>query len=344
LGSAQIVNVDWQVKVFMSNKLKHTLIITLLAFSLGCGWWLNQLTNNQESKSNQPNTTAKLQIYTSFYPLYFFTQAITGEQAQVTNLTQAGVEPHDFEPSTQDLLKLSQADLVIGNGLNFETWLEKFKENIPQEKLLLASHNITEELLEINRVAEAENHQEQVDHDDTHVGTDPHVWLDPTLAAIQVQEISDKLQVIDPNNALIYQSNTKNILDKLESLDQAFQQGLLNCAQTHIVTTHQAFAYLAKRYNFEQLSILGLNPDEEPSPAAIVKLIQLVKDYGITHIFFETNLSPKLAETIAQEVGASTLVFHPLENLTIAEQQAGDDYFSIQTRNLSNLRQALHCQ
>lgn len=329
----------------MLSKIRQIVFVLLLIASLSGAWWLGRKLYTSKTMTKNPVvTTPQLTIYTSFYPIYFFTSVITGEYAQVHNLTQAGVEPHDFEPSTRDLLAISQADLVIGNGLGFEPWLEKFAENIPTNKILLASQGITQELI-TNTEETHEAHEEDAATDEhDHVGTDPHVWLDPQLAAKQVVAISERLQHIDPQHASEYQVNTQQLLDKLQVLDQQFRTGLSTCSQQHIITAHQAFAYLARQYHFEQLSILGINPEEEPSPTALAQLAKLAKQHGITHVFFETNLSPKLAETLAQEVGASTLVFHPLESLTIAELESGENYFSIQTRNLSNLSTAMNCQ
>ncbi len=321
---------------------KKISIIILLALSVIGAWFFGRmLTSTSQIAQPTPSATSdQLQIYTSFYPLYFFTTEIVGDKAQVHNLTQAGVEPHDFEPGTQDLRQLSQADLVIGNGLGFEPWLEKFAENIPQEKLILASDEITDTLI---TSADLEG-EHKIDEDHAKVGTDPHVWLDPTLASKQVALISTKLQTLDPKNASLYQENTMVLQQKLQTLDQQFQQGLASCQLDHIITAHQAFAYLAARYGFKQLSILGLNPEEEPSPKALAELTQLAKDYAITHVFFETALSSRLAETLAQEVGAKTLVFNPLENLSMEELQTGTNYFSVQEKNLAHLRQALNCQ
>lgn len=334
-----------------SLTMQKKIILIIVLILSGIGAWLigrNLLNASTSQQAPQPTTNPQLQIYTSFYPLYFFTKEIAGDKAHVYNLTQTGIEPHDFEPNTQDLAAMSQASLVIANGLGFEPWLEKFAENIPTEKLLLASQDITPELIideTQSEHAEHESHEKETAADEhNHVGTDPHVWLDPQLAAQQVVAISERLQSIDSQHASLYRANTQELLEKLRLLDQQLSAGLSSCKQRHIITAHQAFAYLAKQYNFEQLSILGINPEEEPSPAALAQLTNLAKEYGITHVFFETNLSPKLAETLAQEVGATTLVFHPLENLNSTELTAGENYFSIQTRNLNNLRTAMNCQ
>lgn len=259
----------------------------------------------------------QMTVTTSFYPLYFFTKEIVGDKVEVINLTKTGNEPHDYEPSPRDIKIMENSKLLVVNGNSFESWLAEFGEQIGQTDT------------QILRVAE---------------NSDPHLWLDPVLAQEQVRLITVKLQEIDPSNAVFYEKNSKILIQKLVELDAEFRTGLSECKENKIITSHSAFAYLAERYGLRQISIQGLNPDEDSSPAKIAATIDLVKENQIKYVFTETLVSPKIAETIAKESGAKILVFNPIEGLSEAEEKSGQDYFSIHKANLASLRLALECK
>ena len=130
----------------------------------------------------------------------------------------------------------------------------------------------------------------------------------------------------------------------LDKLDREYRQGLSDCKRHEIVTSHAAFGYLAARYGLEQVSITGLSPEAEPTPQQLEHVIQIVRQTHATTVFFETLLSPRLADTVAREVGARTAVLDPIEGLTSAEQKRGDIYLTLMRRNLATLRKALACR
>ncbi len=280
-------------------------------------------------RKTEVSQTHKISIVTSFYPLYFFTHEIVKDYATVTNLTPAGAEPHDYEPSTQDVVRLERSKLLIINGSGLEPWSGKLRPNLESKQIKiietsagLATQQIEEEGKKIQ---------------------DPHIWLDPRLAKEEVVKIAQELIEVDPTNTSTYRVNSENLQKKFDLLDQEFRSGLAQCKQKSIVTSHAAFGYVASRYGLKQIPITGLTPDEEPSPQKLAEIAKFAKENGIKYIFFETLVSPKLAETIASEIGAQTLFFDPLEGLTKEEEMAGQDYFSIQRENLKNLKIALEC-
>jgi len=279
--------------------------------------------------SNGSEHNLRLSIVTSFYPLYFFTTQIAGEYATVYNITPAGAEPHDYEPTIGDIALLEKSDLIILNGGNLEPWAENIKKNIKDStKIIITGDN----LMDITKEEDGQIHQ------------DPHVWLNPQLAQKQVENISLVLQQIDTKHKESYQRNASILIQKLDTLDQEFHDNLRNCTKRTIVTSHDAYGYIVRAYNLQQQSISGISPDEEPSPKKLSEITDFVKSNNVKYIFFETLLSPKYAKTIAQEAGAQTLVFNPLEGLTTEEQNQGEDYFSIQRENLANLKTALECK
>lgn len=271
----------------------------------------------------------KIEVVTSFYPLYYFLSEIGKENVSVINLTPVGAEPHDFEPNTQDISKINKSSLLILNGAGLEPYGDKLKRDLKGSRVRVVT--VVEELAN----QEVKKNEKKI--------IDPHVWLDPVLAKKEVIIITQALIEADLSHRSVYEVNSQNLISKLDSLDFAFKEGLKSCQQKDIVTSHAAFGYLATRYGFNQISLTGLSPGHEPSPQDFVNIVKLVKKNNIKYIFFETLVSSRLAETLAQETGAKTLIFNPLEDLTKEEQAAGKDYFSVQMENLKNLKIALGC-
>ncbi len=271
----------------------------------------------------------KLSVVASFYPIAHFAQQVGGDKISVTNITPASTEPHDFEPTARDLIRISQAKLFIYNGNNVDSWGDKVKSDIVARggTVIKMSDALT------SLPSSEESGQ-----------LDPHFWLDPILAQQEITVIRDRLVKIDPTNAGTYQHNAQAYIDQLTALDQSYRTGLANCQLHDIVTSHAAFGYLAQRYGFTQIPIAGISPDQEPSPQKLAAIAHLVKQKNIHYIFFETLVSPKLSETIASETGAQTLSFNPLEGLTDQEIAAGKTYLTEMQTNLTHLRTALLCQ
>lgn len=261
-----------------------------------------------------------MQVVTSFYPLYFFANEIAGEKADVTNITPAGSEPHDYEPSPKDIMEIANSKLLILNGRGLETWGEKIMQVINPEKtiVVVASKDLV-----------------------TQAGAaDPHIWLSPALAQIIVGKIKIGIEQADPANSMYYESRASDLALQLGRLDLEYREGLAGCTNRNIVTAHSAFGHLAAAYGLTQVSIAGLSPDAEPSPQQIGGIIQIAKKNNIKYVFFESLASPKLSETIAREVGAKTLVLNPLEGLTPGEVASGKNYFTEMESNLVNIRMA----
>lgn len=282
-------------------------------------------------QKNETNTTQddKLQVVATYYPLYEFSKQVGGDKVQVQNMTPDGVEPHDFEPTPSQLANAQKAAVFVYNGAHFEHWTDGFLGDFKGEKVLASSGL---ELLQ----AKEEDGDELV--------SDPHFWLDPLASEKVVQTIADSFSKKDAANKEFYQANAAAYKEKLRALDAEFSKGLQNCSLRTIVTSHEAFAYMAKRYNFELQAIAGINAEEDPSAAQLAELAELVKQKGIGYVFFESTISPKLAETLANETGAKTAILEPIEGLSEDDQKAGKNYITLQQENLKALRLALACQ
>jgi zinc transport system substrate-binding protein len=249
-----------------------------------------------------------MDVSASFYPLAYVSQRIGGKLVKITQITPGGVEPHDYEPTPQDLAVISNSKVFIKNGYGIDTWAD----NLAGVK---APGN-----------------------------SDPHFWLDPVLFQSEVEVVRDAFVQADPVNTAKYMLNAAGLLNDLKGLDQEFKNGLKECQGKKIITSHDAFGQLANRYGLENLSIAGVSPEEEPSPKRLAELSDLAKKNNIKYIFFETLVSPKLAETLANEIGAKTLVLNPVEGVTQEESLKGKDYLVLMQENLYNLRTALQCK
>jgi zinc transport system substrate-binding protein len=270
--------------------------------------------------------SAKPLVVASFYPLYEFSRQVAGDRAEVVSLVPPGVEPHDWEPSPQNVVEVQKARLFVYNGAGFEPWADKLVKELAGGKTVVARATKGVELL-------------------TAAGTvDPHVWLDPVLAQAQVDAIRAGLEQVDPANAAAYADNARHFKAQLARLDEAFAHGLRDCARHDVITSHAAFSYLARRYRLTQVPVMGLAPESEPSPAELAAIVALARRKKVSHIFFETLVSSRLAETLAREVGAKTLVLNPIEGLTKEEAAAGKGYVALMEANLESLRTGLGCK
>ena len=292
--------------------------------------------------------SGQLQVAATTYPLVFFAEQLGGPEANVVRLIPPGVEPHNWEPSPRDIVAIEQSDLFVFNGAGLEPWGERVAESLEGKSTIVVEATEGLELIEASGGDEHDDddsNEHGNDDNDEHgnKGLDPHVWLSPTLAKLQVRHIANALAQADPNNRSKYERNAGKLEDRLEQLSEQFHSGLAQCRTNRFITSHAAFGYLAGEFGLEQVSIAGLSPDARPNPARMAALSELVKEMGGKYIFFETLASPALSETLAQEVGAETLALNPLEGLTPKEVQAGSDYFSVMQENLANLRIALEC-
>jgi zinc transport system substrate-binding protein len=252
------------------------------------------------------------QVAASFYPLAFAAQELGGESVDVVNLTPPGTEPHDLEPTPSDVRELKSADLVLLLGHGFQPQLEE----------AAGSGDKVVELLDtpgLNRFA----------------NDDPHVWLDPTRYELIARRIGNELGTT---------ASAQSFVSRLKALDREYRRGLADCARDDIVTSHDAFGYLAQRYGLHQTPITGLSPEAEPSPRDLSRVVDLVRRTQATTVFSETLVSPRIAKAVASETGARTAVLNPIEGLEPSEAERGEDYFSVMRSNLTALRAALGCR
>lgn len=321
---------------FLSLAIVSSLIFTACSSS-----------SSNKGKKGDLSDGKKLKVYTSFYPMYDFTKKIGGDKVEVENLIPSGTEPHDWEPNPKDLVKIGESDVFVYSGAGMEGWIDKLRENIGSGKteIVEASKGI-----DLIKAVESDHHDHDedghTDHNDgddphDHGDKDPHVWLNPQNAKIQMKNIKDALVKVDAKNKDYYEANFKEYSKKLDELDLKFKTELSKTTKKDIVVSHEAFGYLAKAYGLNQVGIEGLSPDSEPDASRMKQVAEFAKKNGIKYIFFEELVSDKVSKAIANEVGAKTEVLSPIEGISEDQLKAGEDYFSIMEKNLKNLLLAL---
>jgi zinc transport system substrate-binding protein len=274
-----------------------------------------------------------LSVAASFYPLEWATEQIGGPHVDVTSLTPPGAEPHDLELTPKQVGGLADAALVV-YASGFQPAVDTAVADVAPDRGFDVAPFADLTIAATGEEAHADAH-------DT-AAMDPHFWLDPVRFETVAQAIGDKLAEVDPANATDYAAGTQRLVGELEALDEEYRSGLADCAQTYLVTSHTAFAYLAQRYGLDQVGISGVNPDVEPDAATLREISRLVEDRGITTIYTETLASPALAETVARETGATTAVLDPVGGLT--DSSAGTDYLEVMRSNLATLEKGQQCR
>lgn len=292
---------------------------------------------------NSANSTSapKLKVIASFFPMYEFTRNVAGDKADVSVFIPIGEEPHGWEPTTQAIQDVQNSQLFIYNGAGMEAFIPQFVStgNFPNTTFVRASEGIQMQNADATNLGpeEAKPIIEQG-------GKDPHVWNDPVLAQQEVRSIANAMEKADPTNAQYYENNTNAYIAKLTKLDQDIKSGLSNC-QTHtFVSFHNAFTYFSQRYGLTDVWIYGIAPEAELAPQDMERVINIIKANNVKIIFSEDLVDPKLAQTLATEVGAQVRILSPLEGLNQTEQQEGVTFLDKWYQNLANLKDALGCQ
>ena len=282
-----------------------------------------------EAAPGTNNNPSKIKVVASFFPIYEFVKKVGGEKVDASVLIPVGAEPHDFDPTIQQIQNTQSAAAVVYNGAGMEsTWINKINPKFAID---------TSKSLNLLSTKDPE----------IHASTDPHIWLDPILVIHQVENIRDGLIKIDPKNAMYYKNNAQNFIGQLKSLDTAIRGNLSssNCAKRDFIAFHNAFSYFAKEYGLNQHSIQGLTPEGEILPQRLVEVIQLANKIGINVIYSEDLVDPRSAQAIAAEIpNGKVMVLSPIEGIKSNEQQQGIGYLAKMYQDLSALKQGLQCK
>ncbi|MEV0779500.1 metal ABC transporter substrate-binding protein [Streptomyces sp. NPDC050433] len=290
----------------------------------------------------------KLAVVASFYPMQYLAEEIGGTHVDVSTLTKPGVEPHDLELGTRQAAQLGEADYIL--------YLKGLQPAVDEAVTAAGVRNTVDAatLTTLEKHGSGVGHSHGDEHGDEHAdeghaeeepahegeaGTDPHIWLDPVKYAEVAKGVGASLEKADPDNAAAYRKNTTALVERLTTLDTAFEQGLADTSTKTFITTHSAFGYLAERYGLTQESISGISPESEPSPARIKELRSIAAEDKVGTVFFETLVSDRTAKTLATDSGLRTDVLDPVEGIT--KKSKGADYIEVMESNLAALEKAL---
>jgi zinc transport system substrate-binding protein len=271
---------------------------------------------------SDPNPDGKVTVAAAFYPLAFVAERVGGNEVEVTNLTQPGQEPHDLSLSIKETAQIEDADLVLVQ--------KGFQPPVDDAVGQVATGRVLDVADVVDLKPSTEDKGEK----------DPHFWQDPGLMAQFTVAVADELAGIDPAHAETYHSNAQELVAELDQLASDYEQGLQGCERNTIVVSHDAFSYL-DRFGLRVESIAGLSPDAEPTPADLARLQELIRTEGITTVFSERLVSPRLAQTLADDLGVRTAVLDPIEGLS--DQTADENYVSLMLSNLAALKEANGC-
>ncbi|WP_312096289.1 metal ABC transporter substrate-binding protein [Niallia sp.] len=342
----------------MGKKFKLVSIMLLAVLIIAaCG----KGENDASSGANKE----KIQVMTTFYPMYEFTKNIAGDKADVKLLIPSNQEPHGWEPTPKDIANVQASDLFIFNSVYMESFVDTIKSAVDNKETVFVeaskgitlkegtedehdheseeeNHDHESEEADHDHESEEEDHDhesEEAEHEHSHE-KDPHVWLSPALAIKEVETITASLIEADPDNKETYQQNSEEYIAKLSTLDQKYQDALSKVEKKEMITQHAAFGYLASEYGLTQVPIAGLSPEQEPDAQRLAELKDFAKEHDISVIYFEETASQKVADTLASEIGAKTEVLSTLEVLSTEDEENGLDYIKVMERNLDKIVQA----
>ena len=314
----------------MKNNLLTAIVIAVIAATVA----FMAYTARQQARRTGASGH-KIVVVTTLFPLYDMAKHIGADKADVSLLLPPGVEPHSFDPTPGDVVRINEADVFVYAGKFMEPWADKIIKSITNKNLIVVDAS------QGTRMIPAVFH----DIDEPAGALDPHIWLDFDNARIMVQNIEKALEAKDPADSGFSQRNAEAYSKGLTEIDQSFKNTLAHCRDREIVYGgHYAFGYLAKRYGLKYLAAQGVSPNAEPTAKDLARLVDQIKKDKIRYVFYEELTSPKIAETIAGETKAQMLLLNPAANVTRNQLEQGVTFFGILKADLENLKTGLECQ
>jgi len=271
------------------------------------------------------------------YPQAFFAQWLGAEAFDVVNLTPPGIESHEFQPGLRSLAKASRAQLLIYNSPQSEPWAAKLGEEVVKQGGAVW-------VLETDFGTPPGSDAQSASSGGQGFGYDPHLWLNPLLAAKLAERLAQELIKLQPQEKEGIEQRLAGLKQKLLLLDQAFEAGLLSCKHKELLVAHDAYGYLAKRYGLSTYALHDLNAESRPGLGQMAAAVKLIRSKGLKVVYFEELVDPRLSLTLAQETGARALPLYPLDNLGQEQLDQGLGYFELMGENLKNLQLGLGCK
>lgn len=316
------------------KKLSFILVLFILvsSFLSGCG---------QKEASNAKKDDNLLKVYTTVYPLQFFTQQIGGEFVDVKTIYPPGADEHTFEPSQKDMMSLADADLFFYIGLGLEGFVDKAEQTLKNEDVKMLPVG---DSLHLDDGGNKEQAEETHSSDDGHGHGDinPHVWLDPIYANEIALTIKNQLVEQMPDHKDVLEKNYAELAAQLTDLDKEFTEVIRSADRKEIIVSHAAYSYWETRYGLKQISISGLSTTNEPTQKELQNLISHAKNAKTKYVLTEQNFNSKLAKMVQDEIGGKTLTLHNLSVLTDEDIKNNETYFTLMKKNISTLEKALN--
>lgn len=331
----------------MKNIFALFLSLTLLL--AGCS------NGTKSTEKKVKNNHDKLSIYTTVYPLKYFTERIGGNFVEVNTIYPPGSDEHSYEPTQKEMMNLADADIFVYIGLGLEGFVEKAKNTLKNEHVTMvgaAEHLQIEESAHVehgeNEHSEDEHGEHSEDehgedaHEHQHGDVDPHVWIDPVYAKNLALTIKEALIEKMPEQKEEFENNYSLLANELDQLNNDFEKMISESKHKEIIVSHAAFGYWEKRYGIKQISVAGLSTTNEPSQKQLQKIIEAAKEHDLKYVYFEQNVNSSLTEIIQTEIGAEPLILHNLSVLTNDDLKNNPSYFSLMESNIKALEKGLN--
>jgi len=301
--------------------------------------------SNEEGKGD-----GKIKVYTTIYPFQYFTERIGGEYLTVENIVPPGSDAHSIEITMKDMMAVSESDAFIHSGTAMEGFADAVIDAVKKEnvEIVNATENIDfisgqeEAHSEEEEGHEGESEEEHDEHSEEGLDIDPHVWLDPNRSIVIAENIKNALIKISPKNKETYERNFNLLKQDLDMLDDEFSDMVANANSKTFLVSHSAYGYWSDTYGLNQIGISGLSPTDEPSQGEIIEIVKLVKAQKLEFIYFEPNLTNKVANAVQSETGLKTITLNNLESISKEDTDSNEDYLTIMRRNIESLKQGLN--
>lgn len=287
--------------------------------------------------SNEENKEKKPVVSVSTFSLYDITHHIVGDSVELVNILPFGVDPHSFELTPKIMAKIEKSALVFYSGAGLEPWVEKISFNVAPVNM---SFYVKLRELGSDEFEFHKHHDKQCAHNTL----DPHYWLDFQNMKKMTAVITKELIRILPANKEIYEANREAYMKMLDSLDAKYKAELASCKLRHVIINHNSLGYLAHRYGFHAESLSGLSPEADPTSTDIKRVLQEIKEDGVSTVFYESFVNSKVMKSISEDSHVEIEVLQPLGNITADEARAGATYESLMLQNLEKLSKAMICR
>ena len=297
---------------------------------------------NTDTKESIKNND-KLQIVTTTFPAYDWVREILGEEAEVTFLLESGVDMHSFQPSVDDILKISECDMFVYVGGESDRWAQDALKEASNKDIVAVN------LLEVlGDSVKEEEILEGMEHDDEEESEpDEHVWLSLKNAEKFCDHITQKLSEIDPQNAESFQHNNQAYVEKLSALDERYQS-YINSAKRDVLlfADRFPFRYLTDDYDLSYYAAFpGCSAETQASFETITFLAEKINELKLTSVIIIEGSDSKIANTVINETqpkNLNILTLDSMQSVTSNDIENGLTYLSVMENNLDNIKTALN--